>query len=121
MRRGSFGHERRHQSPDWGGEARQAGNARAQVTTRCTRRQAQIAPRRRRERRSRAPAKSSLLTDQVLADGRRLCKGTALLRELTPRTLDAISGLGERLSAPLVCRRAVKNWACPAKPSRPPN
>jgi len=34
------------------------------------------------------------------ADG--LCKGTILLRELTPRTLDSISSLGERLSAPLV-------------------
>lgn len=40
--------------------------------------------------------------DEVLAEGRRLCDGTALLRELTPRTLDAISSLGERLSAPLV-------------------
>jgi bifunctional aspartokinase / homoserine dehydrogenase 1 len=38
----------------------------------------------------------------VFAEGRRLCEGTALLRELTPRTLDAISSLGERLSAPLV-------------------
>src|SRR6202521_660798 len=38
----------------------------------------------------------------VLAEGRRLGEGTALLRELTPRTLDAISSLGERLSAPLV-------------------
>src|SRR5437879_5978585 len=41
-------------------------------------------------------------TEEVLAEGRRLCEGTALLRELTPRTLDAISSLGERLSAPLV-------------------
>jgi len=32
----------------------------------------------------------------------RLLHGTALLRELTPRALDAISGIGERLSAPLV-------------------
>src|SRR6266566_7199106 len=40
--------------------------------------------------------------DEVLAEGRRFCEGTALLRELTPRTLDAISSLGERLSAPLV-------------------
>lgn len=40
--------------------------------------------------------------DEVFAEGRRLCDGTALLRELTPRTLDAISSLGERLSAPLV-------------------
>ena len=37
----------------------------------------------------------------VLAEGQRLCDGTALLRELTPRTLDTISSIGERLSAPL--------------------
>src|SRR5437899_4160432 len=40
--------------------------------------------------------------EEVLAEGRRLCEGTALLRELTPRALDAISSLGERLSAPLI-------------------
>jgi bifunctional aspartokinase / homoserine dehydrogenase 1 len=40
--------------------------------------------------------------EDVFAEGRRLFDGTSLLRELTPRTLDAISGLGERLSAPLV-------------------
>jgi bifunctional aspartokinase / homoserine dehydrogenase 1 len=40
--------------------------------------------------------------DAVLAEGSRFCEGTALLRELSPRTLDAISSLGERLSAPLV-------------------
>jgi len=40
--------------------------------------------------------------EEVLAEGCRLSGGTALLRELTPRTLDAISSLGERLSAPLV-------------------
>jgi len=40
--------------------------------------------------------------DEVFAEGWRLCEGTALLRELTPRALDAISSLGERLSAPLV-------------------
>lgn len=39
---------------------------------------------------------------EVLAEGRRYCEGTALLRELTARTLDTISGIGERLSAPLV-------------------
>ena len=39
---------------------------------------------------------------EVFAEGSRLCEGTSLLRELTPRTLDAISSLGERLSAPLV-------------------
>src|SRR5271170_838933 len=40
--------------------------------------------------------------EEVLAEGKRLCDGTALLRELTPRTLDSISSLGERLLAPLV-------------------
>jgi aspartokinase/homoserine dehydrogenase 1 len=40
--------------------------------------------------------------DQIFSEGERLCKGTALLRELTARTLDAISSLGERLSAPMV-------------------
>jgi aspartate kinase len=45
--------------------------------------------------------------EEVLAEGRRLCEVTALLRELTPRTLDAIASLGERLSAPLVAA-AVK-------------
>ena len=40
--------------------------------------------------------------DRVLADAKRLCEGTALLRELTPRSLDVISSLGERLSAPIV-------------------
>jgi len=45
--------------------------------------------------------------EDLLAEGRRLCEGTALLRELTPRTLDAVSSLGERLSAPLVAA-AVK-------------
>lgn len=45
--------------------------------------------------------------EDVLAEGRRFCGGTALLRELSPRTLDTISSLGERLSAPLVAA-AVK-------------
>src|SRR6202171_559770 len=40
--------------------------------------------------------------EEVFREGRRLCEGTALLRELTPRTLEAISSLGERLAAPLV-------------------
>jgi bifunctional aspartokinase / homoserine dehydrogenase 1 len=52
------------------------------------------------EEQKRAPLRQRL--ELVLAEGSRLCKGTALLRELTSRTLDAISSLGERLSAPLV-------------------
>jgi aspartate kinase len=40
--------------------------------------------------------------EAIFVEGERLCKGTALLRELTPRTLDAVSSLGERLSAPMV-------------------
>src|ERR1700686_2085952 len=39
--------------------------------------------------------------DEILAEGARLYEGTALLRELPPRTLDAISSLGERLCAPV--------------------
>ena len=40
--------------------------------------------------------------EDILGEASRLCEGTALLRELTPRTLDLISSLGERLSAPMV-------------------
>jgi len=40
--------------------------------------------------------------EQIFQEGERLCEGTALLRELTLRARDAISSLGERLSAPLV-------------------
>jgi len=50
----------------------------------------------------------------VLAEGRRLCEGTALLCELTPRTLDAISSLGERLSAPLVAA-AIRELGLPSE------
>src|SRR5258708_8634193 len=52
--------------------------------------------------------------EEVLAEGRRLCEGTALLRELTPRTLDAISSLGERLAAPLVAA-AVRELGLPSE------
>ncbi|HEY2118888.1 MAG TPA: aspartate kinase [Candidatus Acidoferrum sp.] len=38
----------------------------------------------------------------AFTDGKRFCEGTALLGELSARTLDTISSLGERLSAPLV-------------------
>lgn len=39
--------------------------------------------------------------DETLAQGQRLFDGTALLRELTPRALDTICSLGERLCAPI--------------------
>jgi aspartokinase/homoserine dehydrogenase 1 len=39
---------------------------------------------------------------QILAEGQNLCQGAMLARELNSRVRDAISGLGERLSAPLV-------------------
>ena len=51
------------------------------------------------------PQKRAPIADacrQVLDELDRLLRGTSLLRELTPRALDAISGIGERLSAPLV-------------------
>ena len=40
--------------------------------------------------------------NQIVEEVTSLCRGTALLRELTPRTLDAISSAGERLSARLL-------------------
>jgi aspartokinase/homoserine dehydrogenase 1 len=40
--------------------------------------------------------------EDILGEAARLCEGTALLRELTPRTLDLVSSLGERISAPIV-------------------
>jgi len=53
-----------------------------------------------REKEKRAELGRSM--EEIFAEGERLCDGTALLRELTSRTLDAISSLGERLSAPMV-------------------
>src|SRR5215472_3971259 len=53
--------------------------------------------------------------NEVFAEGHRLCEGTALLRELTPRTLDAISSLGERLSAPLVAA-AIREGGAAGEP-----
>jgi aspartate kinase len=40
--------------------------------------------------------------ESLFQAGERLCQGTILLRELTPRTRDSISSLGERLSVLLV-------------------
>jgi aspartate kinase len=39
---------------------------------------------------------------EILEESDRLLRGTSLIHELTPRALDAISGIGERLSALLV-------------------
>ena len=47
--------------------------------------------------------------EELLREATRLCDGTALIRELTPRTLDSVSSLGERLSAPLVAA-ALKEY-----------
>jgi bifunctional aspartokinase / homoserine dehydrogenase 1 len=44
----------------------------------------------------------SVALTEIFSEGERLCKGTALLRELSTRTMDSISSLGERLSAPMV-------------------
>jgi bifunctional aspartokinase / homoserine dehydrogenase 1 len=40
--------------------------------------------------------------EDLFCEAERLCHGVSLLGELTPRTLDAISGLGECFCAPLV-------------------
>src|SRR3984893_17364224 len=56
--------------------------------------------------------------NEIFAEGQRLMDGTALLRELTPRALDAISSLGERLCAPIfasaLCEQGVKSRAVAA-------
>jgi aspartate kinase len=40
--------------------------------------------------------------EKILRESEYLCHGTVLLRELTPRTRDAIACLGERLTSPLL-------------------
>lgn len=52
---------------------------------------------------------------EILAEGKRLFDGTAMLRELTPRTLDIISSLGERLCAPLFAA-ALAQLGTPSRP-----
>jgi aspartokinase/homoserine dehydrogenase 1 len=52
---------------------------------------------------------------KIFDEGERLCRGTAMLRELTPRSLDAISSLGERLSAPMVAG-ALSELGTPSEP-----
>jgi aspartokinase/homoserine dehydrogenase 1 len=42
--------------------------------------------------------------DQIIDEVADLCRGTALLRELTPRALDSISSAGERLAARLLAQ-----------------
>ena len=61
-----------------------------------------------------AQAKVAAACKEVLDELERLLQGTALLRELTPRALDVISGIGERLSAPLVAG-AVSDLGVPAE------
>lgn len=51
----------------------------------------------------------------AFTEGRRFCEGTALLGELSARTLDTISSLGERLSAPLVAL-AVRELGVSSEP-----
>jgi bifunctional aspartokinase / homoserine dehydrogenase 1 len=53
--------------------------------------------------------KLTLRIEELLNEATRLCDGTALIRELTPRTLDTVSSLGERLSAPLVAAALAEN------------
>lgn len=50
------------------------------------------------------PERAALMTEteRIINDAATLCQGTAMLRELTPRALDAISSVGERLSARLM-------------------
>jgi aspartate kinase len=60
----------------------------------------------------RSDAKRNLIGQQMqmlFQEGERLCEGTMLVRELTPRVRDSISSLGERLSAPLVAAVLAEN------------
>ena len=56
--------------------------------------------------------------EKIITEVMSLCRGTALLRELTPRALDAISSAGERLSARLLahalCELGLKGVAVEA-------
>jgi aspartate kinase len=56
--------------------------------------------------------------EEIIEEAASLCRGTALLRELTPRTLDAISSAGERLSTRLLasalCELGLKGVAVEA-------
>jgi bifunctional aspartokinase / homoserine dehydrogenase 1 len=49
---------------------------------------------------------------QFFEEGSRLCQGTLLLRELTPRVRDSISSLGERLCAPLIAAAMQQVGLC---------
>src|SRR3954471_6098912 len=69
---------------------------------------------------SEAGARAQLIaeTEKVLEELTSLCRGTALLHELTPRALDTISSVGERLSARLMasalCELGLKGVAVEA-------
>ena len=47
-------------------------------------------------------------TERIIEEMANLCRGTALLRELTPRALDSIASAGERLSARLLAASLVE-------------
>jgi bifunctional aspartokinase / homoserine dehydrogenase 1 len=52
--------------------------------------------------------------EELFQTGDRLCRGTMLLGELTPRTRDAISSLGERLSV-LIVAAALSQFEVPSE------
>jgi bifunctional aspartokinase / homoserine dehydrogenase 1 len=62
--------------------------------------------------------KIALGIEELLREAQRLCEGTVLIHELTVRTLDCVSSLGERLSAPIVAgalsERGVRSEAIEA-------
>jgi aspartokinase/homoserine dehydrogenase 1 len=65
-----------------------------------------------------ARAQIALTIETILKEVMSLCRGIALLRELTPRALDTISSAGERMSARLLasalCERGLKGIALDA-------
>jgi bifunctional aspartokinase / homoserine dehydrogenase 1 len=50
----------------------------------------------------------ALKLEQLFDDCERICEGTVLLRQLTPRARDAVWSLGERLSSPILAAALVE-------------
>lgn len=53
-------------------------------------------------------AQLTIETETIIEETASLCRGTALLRELTPRALDSIASAGERLSARLLAAALIE-------------
>lgn len=64
---------------------------------------------------ARRQARLTQEVDELLADFANLCHAIAVLGEATPRALDAVASLGERMSAPILAA-AAQSVGLPAEP-----